>query len=327
MAALERRFEAAQAELDLQKKKTVKRPKTEEAGKKSHIPTSSAVDSSAKSSNASASRSTPSKKGAFTFSGYVNSQDIDESGPTYAKLSQSVHENLLTTNVEVSGRKESKVDKVLHELLQSGDSAQKYMQGSRSKRIDNWILLDNYVQGRGVLTGSRARALQIHSKRSKKCMSIKQLKKHGLFDLPQDFHWKNQLAQCLLTADLHGAIISVAECKVTSYTGVSGIMIRETAETFGIITQDDKFRDYLAWGQTHFKKLEFVIVSEQSDFQAISLIVISEIQSTSSAEMLSNSESQLKGSPFVIKTWCSLGWFVGLSRLTMLAADEQLRLL
>lgn len=91
--------------------------------------------------------------------------------------------------MQVSGRKESKVDKVLHELLQSGDSAQKYMQGSRSKRIDNWILLDNYVQGRGVLTGSRARALQIHSKRSKKCMSIKQLKKHGLFDLPQDFHW------------------------------------------------------------------------------------------------------------------------------------------
>lgn len=36
--------------------------------------------------------------------------------------------------------------------------------------------------------------------------------------------------------------MSVVECKVTSFTGVSGIMIRETAETFGIITQDDKFR-------------------------------------------------------------------------------------
>ena len=34
----------------------------------------------------------------------------------------------------------------------------------------------------------------------------------------------------------------VAECKATSFTGVSGIMIRETAETFGIITQDDVFR-------------------------------------------------------------------------------------
>ncbi|KAM1576039.1 hypothetical protein PS2_032271 [Malus domestica] len=266
LKALERRFEAAQAELDIHKKKTVKRSKTEEAGKKLHISSSLAVDSSPNLANTSASSSTPSKKGAFTFSGYINSQDIDESGPTYAKLAQSVDENLLKTSVEVSGgRQESKVDKVLHKLLQSGDSAQKYMQGSRSKRIDNWILLDNYVQGCGVLTGSRARALLIHSMRSKKNMSMKQQKNKGLFDFPKDFHsfdefksmhemWKgyimqllkstgkNQLAQFLLSADLNGAIISVAECKVTSYTGVSGIMIRETAETFGIITQDDKFR-------------------------------------------------------------------------------------
>ncbi|KAM0993910.1 hypothetical protein EV2_009830 [Malus domestica] len=220
LKALERRFEAAQVELDLHQKKTVKRSKTEEAGKKSQIASSSAVDSSPNLANPSASSSTPFKK------------EIDESGPTYAKLVQSVDENLLATSVEVSGgRKESKVDKVLHELLQSGDSAQKYMQGSRSKRIDNWILLDNYVQGRGVSTGSHARALQIHSKRSKKHMSMKQQKRKGLFDFPKDFHsfdkfkpmhemWKgyivqllkttgkNQLAQCILSADLHGAIIS-----------------------------------------------------------------------------------------------------------------------
>lgn len=125
------------------------------------------------------------------------------------------------------------------------------------------------------------------------------------------------LCQYLLQFPVY--FLAVAECKVTSYTGVSGIMIRETAETFGIITQDDKFRgnwaadsnfklikmllvqlmcfcelilemlmvsficlgvicsgaqkvfcfyisswlleDYLARGQTHFKKLEFVIVS------------------------------------------------------------------
>ena len=36
--------------------------------------------------------------------------------------------------------------------------------------------------------------------------------------------------------------LAVAECKATSFTGVSGIMIRETAETFGIITQDGIFR-------------------------------------------------------------------------------------
>lgn len=96
-------------------------------------------------------------------------------------------------------------------------------------------------------------------------MSLKKHKKCGSFDLPCDVQkfdnfrpmhemWKdyikqllkntgsNQLAQRLLGADLHGAIILVAECKVDSFIGVSGIMIRETAETFGIITQDDKFR-------------------------------------------------------------------------------------
>ncbi|MBA0679443.1 hypothetical protein Goari_011209 [Gossypium aridum] len=52
---------------------------------------------------------------------------------------------------------------------------------------------------------------------------------------------KKQLAQCLIGADLHVALILVAECKVTSFTGVSGIMIRQTAETFGLISQDTKF--------------------------------------------------------------------------------------
>ena len=76
-------------------------------------------------------------------------------------------------------------DKILHELLQSGDSAQKYMQGSRSIKIDNWILLDNFVQGRVMSTGSHIRALKNHSKRSKRHMSMKQLKKTGVFKLPQ----------------------------------------------------------------------------------------------------------------------------------------------
>jgi len=33
----------------------------------------------------------------------------------------------------------------------------------------------------------------------------------------------------------------VAECKAASYQGVSGIMIRDTAETFGIISEDNRF--------------------------------------------------------------------------------------
>lgn len=80
------------------------------------------------------------------------------------------------------------VDKILHELLQHGDVAQKYMQGSRSIKVDNWVLLDNFVQGRGVSTGSQIRALRVHSRRSKRHMSMKQLKKCGAFDLPKQLH-------------------------------------------------------------------------------------------------------------------------------------------
>jgi len=36
--------------------------------------------------------------------------------------------------------------------------------------------------------------------------------------------------------------LAVVECKVDSLIGLVGIMIRETAETFGIITQDNNFR-------------------------------------------------------------------------------------
>ncbi|PON41726.1 Ribonuclease P/MRP, subunit p [Parasponia andersonii] len=256
LAALERRFAAAKAELDQQQKKDVKHGKEHNCISSSLASTSAIPDVSVVP---------PSKKGNFTFLGHAALEDGEKNDPAYLKLSQPVHKNLLTTNVLISSGKESKVDTILHNLLQNGDSAQKYMQGSRNKRIDNWILLDNYVQGRSISTGSRIRALQMHSRRSKKHISMKQHKKLGSLNLPQELHkfekfrpmheiWKgyatqllkssgkNQLAQCLLDADLHGAIILVAECKITNFTGVSGIMIRETAETFGIITQDDKFR-------------------------------------------------------------------------------------
>ncbi|KOM27641.1 hypothetical protein LR48_Vigan442s007700 [Vigna angularis] len=38
------------------------------------------------------------------------------------------------------------------------------------------------------------------------------------------------------------SVFAVVECKITYFTGIDGIMIRETAEAFGIITEDDKFR-------------------------------------------------------------------------------------
>ncbi|CAI9303109.1 unnamed protein product [Lactuca saligna] len=55
--------------------------------------------------------------------------------------------------------------------------------------------------------------------------------------------WKGQMAQCLVGEDLHRALVLVTRCKMASFTGVSAIMIRETAETFGIITKDNKYKE------------------------------------------------------------------------------------
>lgn len=88
--------------------------------------------------------------------------------------------------MQFSSGRESSVNGILLELLQKGDSAPKYMQGSRRMKIDDWILLDNLVQRSGASSGSRTRALRAHSKRSKKRMSMKKHKKHGTLDLPQE---------------------------------------------------------------------------------------------------------------------------------------------
>lgn len=190
-------------------------------------------------------------------------KDLEAEGLTYVGISQPVHEKLVTA-VEISNKDKTTVDKILHELLQKGDSAQKYIQGSRSIKLDNWILLDNFVQ-RNNSSVARLRAFRANSKRSKKHMSMKRLRNCGLLDLPQELHkfeffmsmhemWKKyvmqllkkngkiHVAQSLLVADLHGAILRVVDCKVHSFIGVVGIMIRETAETFGIITRENSFR-------------------------------------------------------------------------------------
>lgn len=278
LEALERRFSVAKAELLQEQQKTRQIVEGDE-GFAHDANYSSSVPSPAHHFDASVrfSLNTPStkensafsvrtsSKGNSAFSARTTSKDEDANDPTYAQLSHSVHENLLATNKKLSSKKGSMVDKMLHELLQNGDSAQKYMQGSRSKKIDNWILLDNFVPGRGASVSARARAMQIHSKRSKKRMSMKQHKKNGTLELSKELHkfeffkpmhdiWKgyvmqllknigkNQLAPCLLNADLHGAIIQVAECKTEAFTGMGGIMIRETGETFGIVTENGKFR-------------------------------------------------------------------------------------
>ncbi|KAK6942848.1 Ribonuclease P protein subunit Rpp29/RNP1, partial [Dillenia turbinata] len=251
LEALERRLAAAKAELDQQQQF---KNKTE-------------VHKDEKATNSSGSFSAQKNAATYITQPTIASsrKDVEADGLAYSLLSQPVHENLLKTSVKASSKRGSTADKILHNLLQTGDVAQKYMQGSRSMKYDNWILLDNLVQRRGTSNSARVKALQHHSKRSKRHMSMKQHKKCGSLSLPREYHkfeffkpmhemWesyvnqliknmgKKQLCQSLLTADLHGAYVQVVDCKIATFAGVSGIMIRETAETFGFITPDDKFR-------------------------------------------------------------------------------------
>ncbi|XP_022748306.1 uncharacterized protein LOC111297958 [Durio zibethinus] len=221
LEALERRFAVAKAELLQQQKKNKKTSAVERGKETFSINSSLTYASIVLSSNSSSKR------------------DVEEIDQAYSQLSEPIHDNLLPANSKFSNKKGSMADKILHELLQSGDYAHKYMQGSRSIKIDNWILLDNYVHGRVMSTGSHIKALKKHSKRSKSHMSMKQLKKSGVFKLPQAMQkfdtfkpmhemWKaymnqllkitgkNQVAQCLLGADLHRALILVAECMITT---------------------------------------------------------------------------------------------------------------
>lgn len=248
--ALERRFAAAKAELEKHQNRTNKRPR--------------AQDTNSNSSTNSA----PKKEKIVKPSPSANKfhkKEVEDVGPEYAGLSHAVDENLLKTNVKFSERKGGVVDGLMHELLQKGDAAHKFMHGSRSMKVDNWILLDNYVQPQKLSSIIKDKEVEKDSKRSKKRLSMKKLKKHGCLDMPKEMRryenfvpmhemWKNymkqllqpvgnvHLAQHILDADLHGAIIIVASCKMSVLNGVTGIMIRETAQTFGIITADDKFR-------------------------------------------------------------------------------------
>ncbi|EMS47962.1 Ribonuclease P protein subunit p29 [Triticum urartu] len=185
-----------------------------------------------------------------------------EINPIYSEISFALHENL--SQVDYADPDSTDVvQSVIYDIIQKGGEAGKISKGSKKLKLDRGILLDNYVQRGPILVDAQSRSLLIHSKRSKRHMSLKQHKKCGSFDLHDTFRrWgifgvyavftcdsyssrKKQLSENLLSADLHGALIIVAQCKAASYQGVSGIMIRDTAETFGIISEDNRFRDLM----------------------------------------------------------------------------------
>ncbi|KAG6515465.1 uncharacterized protein LOC121971008 isoform X1 [Zingiber officinale] len=185
--------------------------------------------------------------------------------PVYSEISGIVDANLLQLNDLKAPNARDTVSKIVNDIVAKGDEANKYTRHGKSLKIDNLIYLDQLISKDDSLKDARLKALMSHSKRSRNHMSNRQHRKCGSFNLPREFHkfdlftpmhemWKGyivelmkevgkkQLNECLLNADLHGAFLLVVECKTSAYKGESGIMIRETSETFGIITKENRFR-------------------------------------------------------------------------------------
>ena len=80
------------------------------------------------------------------------------------------------------------VHSVVYDIIQKGGEAGKISKGSKKLKLEKGILLDNYVQRGPMLVDAQSQSLLIHSKRSKRHMSLKQHKKCGSFDLPDTFH-------------------------------------------------------------------------------------------------------------------------------------------
>ncbi|KAG8068348.1 hypothetical protein GUJ93_ZPchr0005g15232 [Zizania palustris] len=185
----------------------------------------------------------PTKKGPAISNSFASSGG--EINPVYSELSFGLHDNLFQGGISDLENMDV-VHSVVYDIIQKGGDAGKIMKGAKKLKLEKGILLDNYVHRGPRLVDAQAKSLLIHSKRSKRHMfdlykPMHEMWKHYIKELIKTTQ-KKQLSEKLLSADLHGSLVIVAECKSAPYQGVCGIMIRETAETFGIISEDNNFR-------------------------------------------------------------------------------------
>ncbi|KAK3138503.1 hypothetical protein QOZ80_5AG0369750 [Eleusine coracana subsp. coracana] len=111
----------------------------------------------------------------------------EESNPVYDEISCVLHGNLFQDGILELDSTEV-VHSVIYDIIQKGGDAEKITKGAKKLKLEKGILLDNYVQRGPRLADAQAISLLIHSKRSKRHMSLKQHKKCGSFDLDSTFH-------------------------------------------------------------------------------------------------------------------------------------------
>lgn len=225
------------------------------------------------------------------FTRHSRSQDSEANDPIYNLLCQPIHENLLGFNSQSHEERVGgdTIKGILHDIFRSGDDASNYMRGTTDTNLqDKFVHLENHVIQGNASAKARLRALRSRGKRSQKHMSMRQHRQCGSFDFPRKYQrydmflpmhemWKEYIGellrncrkrsieQCLLVADFHGAILAVVESKNKTFIGVQGIMVRETTNTFGILTSENKFRVVPKKGSVFIFQFDFWRVTLYGD--------------------------------------------------------------
>ncbi|KAL3698958.1 hypothetical protein R1sor_016980 [Riccia sorocarpa] len=200
----------------------------------------------------------------------TNPIGVVERENTYGILCKSVRKGPLSSLLKIAKVADAsgEINEVLKTLLEGGSKRHRDVESILEKRLqeNQVLLLDNPTPNQiPASEKARERAFKDRGKRSRERLSLRQHRKCGSYDLPEQFQeyklyqplqemWaayaRDLLSDCsetmvqtrLLTADLHGAVLSVVQSKNPSYTELQGIMVRETENTFGIVTPNNKFR-------------------------------------------------------------------------------------
>lgn len=192
----------------------------------------------------------------------------DSDDPTYAKLTNLVREGPVATHLQLSTSENDgkAIDSILRELVQDSGKSIRHIDGVLDSKIQSRVLLLDNPPGHGkAVEKARRKARESLGKRSKKHMSRRRHKLLGSKALPLQYHrfelflpmhemWKTyakrlvednsgkMIEPSLLQMDLHGAVLAVLEAKIHNNVGVQGIVIRENANTFVIITSANKVK-------------------------------------------------------------------------------------
>ncbi|GLJ42438.1 hypothetical protein SUGI_0879450 [Cryptomeria japonica] len=267
-AALRKSPAALSAHLVSHVQEEEKHKKKRDTGKRKHSDPAGAIGTFAQ---ASLTSSGPSKFKAFNANDHA-----------YLKLCQPVNENLLDIHLQTSEEKGGgdTISDILYDILRSGGLADRDTKDELQKLQDKYLALENPTSQRSGYKRAQHQTLHKLGKRSQKHMSMRQHRHFGSLDLPKknqkyDLYlpmhemWKEYIVDLLkngrqknieyflLTADLHGAILAVVESKIKSFIGVQGIMIRETLNTFGIMTSENRFRVVPKKGSVFMFQVEF----------------------------------------------------------------------